>query len=89
LIVTAEISLYPLTTDYEADIIAFIQLLHTQEHIEVFSHSMSTFVRGESAFIFKAINAAFDAIGAQKDTLSLVIKMINRPLPIEKGFLKF
>jgi len=89
MIVTAELSLYPLTTDYEPTIIAFIKKLKSYPHIEVNTHAMSTFVRGESDQVFESINAALLAVNDKTETVSLVIKMINRQLPVDKGFLNF
>lgn len=87
--ITAELSLYPLVNDYEAVIIPFIQKLKTHSSIEVYTHSMSTYVKGESQVVFDAIHSALDEANRKCETLSLVIKMINRDLPVEQGFLNF
>ena len=89
MIVTAELSLYPLNSDFEPIIIDFIKALKRHEDVDVFTHSMSTYVRGESDNVFAAINGSFKMIGADSDTLSLVIKIINRPLKPETGLLNF
>ena len=89
LIVTAELSLYPLNGDYEPIIIKFIQTLKSHPNIEVFTHSMSTYVRGKSDEVFPAINSSMKSIGEDSDTVSLVIKLINRPLKPEAGLLNF
>ncbi len=86
--VTAELSLYPLTTDYEQSIIAFIKHLKSYDDLNVNTHAMSTFVKGDIHKVMKAIAESMDhsagAIGS-----SLVIKLINRDLPVEAGFLDF
>lgn len=86
--ITAELSLYPLKDDYEGHIITFIKGLKSSSHVEVMTHSMSTFIKGQSKDVFDAIDKAM-ASGADLDTFSLVIKIINRDLPVEKGFLNF
>jgi len=88
-IVTAELSLYPLTENYEGCIIAFIKKLKSHSGIKVQTHAMSTFVKGESTLVFKAIDAALISANQEVETLSLVIKAITRNLPVEKGFLEF
>jgi len=86
MVVTAELSLYPLTTDYEGPILAFIKALKKHDEIQVLTHSMSTYVKGESKAVFNAVEVA---LSETPETVSLVIKTINRDLPVEQGFLKF
>ena len=87
MIITAEISLYPLANDYEAPIIQFIKTLKAHEGLEVMTHSMSTYVKGESRNVFAGVDTALTGLGDQ--TCSMVIKVINRNLPVEDGFLNF
>ena len=89
MIVTAEVSLYPLKDTFEPAIITFIKSLNSIDDIEVYTHSMSTYVIGESSHVFDALRTAFESIAGSVDTSSLVIKMVNRKLPVEKGFLEF
>ena len=89
MIVTAEVSLYPLSDDFEAPIISFVKRLNQNQAVEVFTHSMSTFVRGDSEKVFNAINEAFEKSVENIDTVSLIIKVVNRDLKVEKGFLGF
>ena len=86
MVVTTELSLYPLTKDYEAPIISFIQALKANTEIKVYTHSMSTYVKGESPAVFSSIESALSSLD---QTASLVIKVINRDLPVEQGFLNF
>jgi uncharacterized protein YqgV (UPF0045/DUF77 family) len=86
MVVTTELSLYPLTKDYEGPIIAFIKKLKESTDIEVYTHSMSTYVKGESQVVFTAVEAA---LASCDGTVSLVMKTINRDLPVEGGFLEF
>ena len=85
MVVTTELSLYPLTKDYEGPIIKFIQALKGQSDIQVYTHSMSTFVKGESKAVFNAIEKA---LTATEPTVSLVIKAINWGSSSRKGVFK-
>jgi len=88
-IITVELSLYPLSTDYEPPIIDFIKTLQSSDEIRVHTHAMSTFVKGESQKVFLAINKAMEVVHEKSHTFSLVTKIINKDLPIDKGFLIF
>jgi len=89
MVVTAEISLYPLTSEYEGPIISFIKNLKKNNKIRVMTHSMSTYVKGDSKHVFAAIEQALTIIDDGGLASSLVIKIINRDLPVERGFLSF
>ena len=86
MVVTTELSLYPLTNDYEGPIIAFIRNLRNDSGLQVHTHSMSTYIKGESKKVFTAIESA---LAETEGTVSLVIKVINRDLPVEQGFIDF
>lgn len=85
--VTAELSLYPLADDYEGPVIRFIKALQLNTDVSVHTHSMSTFVKGECKQVMEAIANAMEDVG--ESSASLVIKILNRDLPVEKGFLEF
>ena len=87
--VTAELSLYPLTKDYEEPIILFINKLKAHKALKVLTHSMSTYVTGNNTEVFSAINSALEDIDSLGITVSLVMKIINKQLPVEAGFLDF
>jgi len=89
MIVTAELSLYPLQDNYEATIIAFIKSLKSNPSLQVSTHAMSTFVKGEIDDVMLAIAKASKSIADMNNGFSLVTKMINRDLPVEKGFIEF
>jgi len=89
MIVTAELSLYPLQDNYEATIIAFIKSLKSNPSLQVSTHAMSTFVKGEIDDVMLAIAKASKSIADMNYGFSLVTKMINRDLPVEKGFIEF
>ena len=50
---------------------------------------MSTFVKGEIDDVMLAIAKASKSIADMNYGFSLVTKMINRDLPVEKGFIEF
>lgn len=89
MIVTAELSLYPLQDNYEAAIIAFIQSLKSNPSLKVYTHAMSTFVKGDVNDVMQSIAEASIVIDKMSTGYSLVTKMINRDLPVEKGFIEF
>jgi len=89
MIVTAELSLYPLVKEYEAPIIQFITALKNTDKLEVMTHAMSTFVRGESMLVFEAIHTALTKVDDRQLTTSLLIKVINKKRPVDQGFLQF
>ena len=89
MIVTVELSLYPLHSEFEEPIINFIKALKSNPDIEVFTHSMSSYIKGEYDQVFAAIKEAYSLACLDVDTVSLVLKMVNRALPIEKGLLDF
>ena len=88
MIVTAELSLYPLVQEYEGPILRFIKALKGNDELTVMTHAMSTYVKGDVKIVMSAIGEAMSTLGP-KAGASLVIKMINRDLPVEKGFLEF
>lgn len=87
--ITAELSLYPLSESYEEAIIFFIKSLKANSDLQVYTHAMSTYVKGSNADVFGAISKALEVANSKVETLSLVIKVISRELPVEKGFLNF
>ncbi len=87
--ITCEISLYPLTNDYETVIIPCIQYLKKQLELQVYTHAMSTFIKGDSSVVFASLSDLYKQSFMESSTHSLVIKIINKKLPVEDGFLSF
>ncbi len=87
--VTLEISLYPFTPHYEKPIIDFIKGLKQRPALQVFTNAMSTQVSGEWNDIMPAIQLELEKIYEHIDTCSTVIKIVNKPLDIDKGHLNF
>ncbi len=59
---TAEISLYPLTEDYESVVLAFLDELEKEESVTFTTNGMSTQIFGESSDLFAMIGALFEKI---------------------------
>ena len=74
---SAELSLYPLTKDYEPPIIAFIKLLHEQPGIIVATNGLSTQITGEYDAVMKALTTAMKPTMTESTTCSFVIKLLN------------
>ena len=87
--ITVEISLYPLKDDFESAIITFIKALRSYDGLEVNTNAMSTYVAGDFDLVFKALSTELKKVYELLDTSSTVIKVINRKLPVEAGFLDF
>ncbi|MEM9261874.1 MAG: YkoF family thiamine/hydroxymethylpyrimidine-binding protein [Bacteroidota bacterium] len=75
--ISAEISLYPLTPDYEGIIIDFIHLLRAQPGLEVATNGLSTQLTGEYQAVMAAITKAMEPTLAGKVTCSFVLKILN------------
>ncbi len=87
--ITVEISLYPLIQDYEEPIINLIKQLKSNTKLEVYTHAMSTYIKGESDQVFSALNEAYKQLDKDGITAPLVIKVVNKDLPVQEGFLAF
>lgn len=86
MIVTLEISLYPLKNEYESDIIQFIDVLNSNADVKVFTHAMSTYVKGEWKIVNKVLSEALESLWDRGGVSSTVLKIIPRDLPVEDGF---
>ena len=84
LIVTTEISLYPLKRDVEPPIIAFIQALRAQPDVEVITNAMSTQVKGSFEAVQAALAACMRDVLAGPDTVVFVTKTLNLDLAIDE-----
>ena len=85
IIVTTEVSLYPLRPDVEPPIIAFIKALRAQPDIEVVTNAMSTQVRGTFAAVQGALTACMAPVLEGDDTVVFVTKTLNLDLAIHEA----
>tara|TARA_R100000027_G_scaffold34164_3_gene25010 strand:+ start:639 stop:908 length:270 start_codon:yes stop_codon:yes gene_type:complete len=61
---TVEISLYPLSEDYESVVLTFLDDLENEEAITFTTNGMSTQIFGEAQDIFAAVGRQFEKIQA-------------------------
>jgi uncharacterized protein YqgV (UPF0045/DUF77 family) len=74
--ITLEISMYPLRSDYEAQVLRFLDVLCIHKDLDIRVNALSTQVQGE---INEAMNAVRDAIAQTYDEeirASFVIKAL-------------
>lgn len=77
MIVSAELSLYPLTPDYEIPILAFIRNLRRQPDVKVATNGLSTQLTGEYTAVMQALTHAMEPTLEEAFTCSFVIKLLN------------
>lgn len=77
MIITAEISLYALTEDYEPLVIDYILKLREQPGIKVRTTGMSTYIRGEADAVFNAVHKSMLQHMSKGTTSSFVVKYLN------------
>jgi len=82
MMITVEISLYPLDIDYKPVIRAFIHQLRKHDGIETVTNQMSTQVRGEFDEVMPAVTACIKKSMADNDKVVFVTKFLNAGLDI-------
>lgn len=82
MIITADISLYPLADDFTPAIVDFILRLRAEPGLEVLSNQLSTQVRGEFGAVTGAIARCMRRTMEEGAPLVLVVKYLNADLPI-------
>jgi uncharacterized protein YqgV (UPF0045/DUF77 family) len=80
--ITAELSLYPLQSDFIPRIQSFIRTLRAAGRVEVHSNQMSTQLRGEFDDVIDAVRAALEQSFARGGAEVLVAKFLNADLPL-------
>ncbi len=84
MIITVEISLYPLDADYKPAIRAFIHELRTHDGIETVTNQMSTQVRGEFDAVMPAVTECIRKSMKANDKVVFVTKFLNAGLDIAR-----
>jgi len=84
MIITVEISLYPLDADYKPAIRAFIHDLRTHDGIQTVTNQMSTQVCGEFDAVMPAVTACIKQSMAVNDKVVFVTKFLNAGLDIAR-----
>ncbi len=82
MIITVELSMYPLDADYKPAIRAFIHELRSQNGIETVTNQMSTQIRGEFDDVMPAVTACLKKSMADNDKVVFVTKFLNAGLEI-------
>jgi len=78
--ISVEISMYPLTTDYESPIIQFIDQLNQHPDIKVTTNTMSTQIFGNYDVVMNALTPEIRAAFMAEPTTIMVLKIINADL---------
>ena len=73
---SAELSLYPLTGDVDASVLAFIEDLHKSGEISVVTNTMSTQISGDWDAVMNAVNHALKCSSQRIDRQVLVVKFL-------------
>lgn len=89
MIITVELSHYPLVEIYEGPIIELIKKLKNVEGLEVYTNAMSTYVQGEFDLVMSRLTATLKSVYDEGTPSSTVMKIIPRKLPVERGWLEF
>jgi uncharacterized protein YqgV (UPF0045/DUF77 family) len=84
MIITVEISMYPLDSDYKPAIRAFIHELRGHQGIETVTNQMSTQVRGEFDAVMPAMSDSIKKSMAANDKVVFVTKFLNSGLDITR-----
>ena len=85
MIVTAELSLYPLRDDAIPVIKEFIHDLRRSEGIEIITNQLSTQIRGDFDAVTGAMNRGMRKVMAEEGTVIVVAKYLNVDLPIGRA----
>lgn len=88
MIVTIELSLYPLNDSFDVHILNFIKRLRTYPELAVYSNPISTYIKGDLSTVMSILAKELETIYSNIETSSTIIKIINRDLPIEDGYYK-
>lgn len=80
--ITAELSMYPLDSNYKPPIIDFIMDLRQQPGIEIVTNQMATQVRGEFAAVTTAINRCMLNAMQAGGRVAFAVKYLNVGLEI-------
>ncbi len=83
--ISVEISMYPLTKNYESPILKFIEQLHQHPNLKISTNTMSTQIFGKYEDVMSALTPEIRAAFMADPTTIMVIKIINAGLTLEKA----
>ena len=78
--ISVEISMYPLTKDYESPILQFIQRLHQHPNLTITMNTMSTQIFWRYEAVIEATTPEIRAAFMAEPTTIMVMKIINADL---------
>ena len=84
-VVTTEVSMYPLSSEVEPPIIAFIKALRTQPGIDIVTNAMSTQLTGAFADVHRALAVCMEEVLRGEDRVVFVTKTLNTALDIHEA----
>ena len=83
MIVTLEISMYPLRQDYHDQVLKFLEVLHRQDHISIRVNALSTQVQGDHDTVMNAVNNATKALFNTGLKASFVMKLLPGEIDLD------
>jgi len=83
--ISIEISMYPLTENYETPILQFIDQLHQHPNLKIITNTMSTQIFGKYEDVMGALTPEIRAAFLAEPTTIMVLKIINADLTPEKS----
>lgn len=75
--ISVDISMYPLQKDFEAPILAFIELLEIEERVEVVRNELSTQVHGEYKVIMALLEKEMFSVFTEIPDSIFVLKFVG------------
>jgi len=89
MIITVEISLYPLTKDYTEHVIKLIRGLKSNNELEIYTTAMSTYIQGDYDVVMKVLQSELKTLYEALPENATVLKIIPKNLNIQDGYLEF
>ena len=75
--ISVDISMYPLQKDFEAPILAFIELLEMEERVEVVRNELSTQVHGDYKVIMALLEKEMFSVFTEIPDSIFVLKFVG------------
>ena len=89
MIITVELSLYPIMDDFDLHILSFIKKIRTYPELTVVTNTMSTYVQGDMEVVMTILGKELKTVYDKIDTTVTILKIVNRKLPISDGSYNF
>jgi len=67
-----DISIYPLTENYKAEVLAFIEDLKTEPSLTVITNNLSTQIGGDYDLVFDTVKKALKKFHATKKAVAII-----------------